>query len=101
MSQDCIDSAAVGNPEEFPCYFPQKRHMCREEDRMETFHNSWCDQKCPTAQELVNAGFYYKKYGDRVCCFYCGGLDRNENLQAHLDVYYFINKIQYNQRCDN
>ena len=25
----------------------------------------------------------------------------NINLQAHLDVYYFINKIQYNQRCDN
>ena len=22
---------------------------------------------------MFNAGFYYKKYGDRVCCFYCGG----------------------------
>ena len=73
MSQDCVDSAVVGNPEEFPCYFPRKRHMCREEDRMETFRNSWCDQKRPTAQEMVNAGFCYKKYGDRVCCFYCGG----------------------------
>ena len=73
MSQDCIDSAAVCNPEEFPCYFTRKCHMCREEDRMETFHNSWCDQKRPTAQEMVDAGFYCKKYGDRVCYFYCGG----------------------------
>ena len=46
--------------------------MCREEDWMETFRNSWCDQKRPTAQEMVDAGFYYKKYGDCVCCFYCG-----------------------------
>ena len=73
MSQDCIDSAAVCKPEEFSCYFSRKRHMCREEDRMETFCNSWCDQKRLTAQVMVNAGFYYKKYGDRVSCFYCGG----------------------------
>ena len=58
MLQDCVDSAAVGNPEEFHCYFPRKRHTCREEDQMETFRNSWCDQKRPTAQEMVNAGFF-------------------------------------------
>ena len=73
MSQDCVDSAVVGNPKEFPCYFPRKRHLCREEDWMETFRNLWCDQKQPTAQKMVNAGFYYKKYSNRVCCFYCGG----------------------------
>ena len=73
MSQDCIDFAAVCNPEEFPCYFSRKHHMCREVDRMETFCNSWCDQNRPTAQEMVDADFYYKKYGDRVCCFYCEG----------------------------
>ena len=60
MSQDCIDSAAVCNPEEFPCSLSRKRHMCREEDRMETFRNSWCDQKRPTAQEMVNSVFTIK-----------------------------------------
>ena len=73
MSQDCIDSGAVCNPEEFFCYFPRKRHMCKEEDRMETFCNSWRDQKRPTAQKMVDAGFFYNTYGDGVCCFYCGG----------------------------
>ena len=73
MSQDCVDFGAVSNSEEFPCYFPKKRHMCREENRMETIYNSWCDQKRPTDQEMVDAGFYRKKYGDRVCCFFCGG----------------------------
>ena len=69
MSQDCIDSAAASNPEEFSGYFHRKRLKCKEEDRMETFRNSWCNQKRPTSQEMVNAGFYYKKYDDRVCCF--------------------------------
>ena len=60
--------------------------MCREEDRMETFRNSWCDQKRPTAQEMVNAGFYYKKYGDRVCCFYCEG--RSFQWKAYDNPWY-------------
>ena len=73
MSQDCVDSAAVSSHKEFPCYFLRKRHMCKEEDRMQTFRNSLCDQNCPTAQEMVDASFYYKRYGDRVCCIYYGG----------------------------
>ena len=47
--------------------------MYKEEDRMQAFRNSWCDHKRPTAQEMVYVDFYYKKYDDHVCCFYCEG----------------------------
>ena len=40
---------------------------------METFRNSLCNQKRPADQEMVHEGFYYKRYGDCVCCFYCEG----------------------------
>ena len=46
--------------------------MCKEEDRMQIFQNSWCDQNRPKSTNMVDAVFYYKNYGDRVCWFYCG-----------------------------
>ena len=85
MDQDCVDAAAISGTQNsevikkeweaqmFRCLSPQNPLMCDEEDRMRTFPPSWCDQECPTAREMVDAGFYYKGSGDRVLCFYCGG----------------------------
>ena len=49
----------------FCCLSLQNPLMCDEEDRMRTFPASWCDQECPTAREMVDAGFY-KGSGDCV-----------------------------------
>ena len=39
--------------------------------RKNTF-DKWPKQMRPSAKELINAGFFYKGYGDSVECFFCG-----------------------------
>ena len=71
MSQDYIDSDAVCNPEEFPCYFPRKRHMGGKKIGWKPFVIRGVIRN---ARQLRKWSMQtHKKYGDRVCCFYCGG----------------------------
>ena len=39
--------------------------------RSKTFEK-WPKQMKPSAMELIDAGFFYKGYGDSVQCFFCG-----------------------------
>ncbi|NXT41721.1 XIAP ligase, partial [Pelecanoides urinatrix] len=52
--------------------YPKNPAMCREETRLNSFHN-WPFNSQLTPKELANAGFYYTGVGDQVACFCCGG----------------------------
>ena len=52
-------------------WVPNSICYAEKSSRSKTF-DKWPKQMKPSAMELIDAGFFYKGYGDSVECFFCG-----------------------------